>query len=175
MQFIYLDSSYATRSGVAGTGFITINWSNRAIPGEPGQLLFAAVKPRQSGGLGKAKERKYYRYVNGRIWGEVIEQAILLTTPIDSEQLQADGLLEKKGRWWKVLKPLADLPKHVIAQVRELQIETPSCIKGCWGRRSGATTSFSTAGRSPSTTSAGPSAWKARWTCSTTWAILGRN
>lgn len=63
-----------------------------------------------------------------RTW--LIEQAKLQATPIDYEQLQADGFIKKKGAWWEVLVPIAALPEHVQAQVKEIMIETKTTEQG---------------------------------------------
>jgi hypothetical protein len=51
---------------------------------------------------------------------EMIELARQAATPLDVEQLEQDGILEKKGAWYKVKKPL---PEHVSRQVKAVKTD----------------------------------------------------
>jgi hypothetical protein len=46
---------------------------------------------------------------------EIVALARLHASPIDFEQLEKEGFIEKKGAWYKVLKAI---PEHVSRQVR---------------------------------------------------------
>jgi hypothetical protein len=46
---------------------------------------------------------------------EIIELARQLATSVDIEQLEKEGILEKKGAWYKIKKAL---PEHMSRQVR---------------------------------------------------------
>jgi hypothetical protein len=51
---------------------------------------------------------------------EMIELAQQAATPLDFEQLEKEGILEKKGAWYKVKKPL---PEHVSRQVKAVKTD----------------------------------------------------
>ena len=48
------------------------------------------------------------------------QEIIALATPIDFDQLVADGVLAKDGAWYKVLD-LERLPKHASKKIKTLQ------------------------------------------------------
>lgn len=50
---------------------------------------------------------------------DILEQANKLATPIDFDQLIAEGVLEKKGAWYKILD-MKKLPEHARSQINEL-------------------------------------------------------
>jgi len=50
----------------------------------------------------------------------VIETKRQLETPIDFDRLVADGVLERKGAWWRVLD-LHRLPEHASLRINEVQ------------------------------------------------------
>jgi hypothetical protein len=57
---------------------------------------------------------------------EIRNQAELLATPLDFEQLVADGILRKRGAWWEVLD-MDRLPKH--ARCKISWIKTGGLVK----------------------------------------------
>lgn len=60
--------------------------------------------------------------MNQNLKNEIIELAKQLATPIDFEQLEKDGILEKKRAWFKV-KDLKSLPEHVSRQVKSIKVD----------------------------------------------------
>jgi hypothetical protein len=51
---------------------------------------------------------------------EIIELARQAATPVDFEQLEKEGIIEKKGAWYKIKKPL---PEHVSRQVKAIKTD----------------------------------------------------
>jgi hypothetical protein len=51
---------------------------------------------------------------------EIIELDRQAATPLDFEQLEKEGIIEKKGAWFKVKKPL---PEHVSRQVKAVKTD----------------------------------------------------
>jgi len=51
---------------------------------------------------------------------EIIELARKLATPVDFEQLEKEGVIEKKGAWYKV-KDFKSLPVHAYDQIRSVK------------------------------------------------------
>ena len=51
---------------------------------------------------------------------EIVELAQQLATSVDVEQLEKEGILEKKGAWYKIKKAL---PEHVSRQVRAVKTD----------------------------------------------------
>jgi hypothetical protein len=51
---------------------------------------------------------------------EMIELARQLATPVDVEQLEKEGILEKKGAWYKMKK---SLPEPVSRQVKAIKTD----------------------------------------------------
>ena len=51
---------------------------------------------------------------------EMIELARQLAMPLDFKQLEKVGILEKKGAWYKVKKPL---PEHVSRQAKAMKTD----------------------------------------------------
>jgi hypothetical protein len=49
---------------------------------------------------------------------EIVALARFHATPIDFEQLEKEGVIEKKGAWYKVLKAL---PEYASRQVRSIK------------------------------------------------------
>ena len=52
---------------------------------------------------------------------EIIKLAKQLATPIDFERLDNEGVIEKKGAWYKIKKPL---PEHVSRQVKAIKTDS---------------------------------------------------
>ena len=53
-------------------------------------------------------------------WEELRQLEEMLSTPIDFDRLVADGVLRKKGAWWKILD-VSRLPQHVRCKIRAAQ------------------------------------------------------
>jgi hypothetical protein len=51
---------------------------------------------------------------------EMIELARQAATPLDFEQLEQEGIIEKKGAWYKIKKPLSG---HVSRQVKAMKTD----------------------------------------------------
>jgi hypothetical protein len=62
----------------------------------------------------------------------VLEQARLLAKPIDFDELISQGLLEKKGAWYKIPR-MADLPRHV--RDRMIEYRSDGCAKFAKGTK----------------------------------------
>jgi hypothetical protein len=52
----------------------------------------------------------------------------MLSTPIDFDQLVADGVLKKRGAWWQVLD-WDRLPEHARRKVQNFK--TGNCVQFC--------------------------------------------
>jgi len=50
---------------------------------------------------------------------EFRQMAVLMATPIDFEQLVADGVLKKRGRGWQVLD-MKRLPEHAAKKIQSV-------------------------------------------------------
>ena len=62
----------------------------------------------------------------------VLEQARLLAKPIDFDELISQGLLEKKGAWYKIPR-MTDLPRHV--RDRMIEYRSDGCAKFAKGTK----------------------------------------
>lgn len=51
---------------------------------------------------------------------ELIRICKLLATPIDYEKLEKDGILEKKGAWYKVKVSKKKLPEYISRQAKAM-------------------------------------------------------
>ena len=50
----------------------------------------------------------------------VIETKRQLETPIDFDRLVADGILERKGAWWRLID-MDRLPEHACLRINQVQ------------------------------------------------------
>jgi len=62
----------------------------------------------------------------------VLEQAKSLAEPIDFDGLISQGLLEKKGAWYKIPR-MTDLPRHV--RDRMIEYRSDGCAKFAKGTK----------------------------------------
>ena len=53
---------------------------------------------------------------------EIIILARQFATPLDFEQLEKEGIIEKKGAWYKV-KDIKNLPEHASRQIRSIKTD----------------------------------------------------
>lgn len=59
---------------------------------------------------------------------EIINLAKQLATPIDFEQLEKDGIIDKKGAWYKVID-FKNLPEYASRQISGISIENKEILR----------------------------------------------
>lgn len=66
---------------------------------------------------------------------ELRELARLLATPIDFDALEAAGVMERKGAWWRIHDPEA-LPEHVMRHARAMKQTSDGSVLVRFGKPS---------------------------------------
>lgn len=55
------------------------------------------------------------------LFKKVVWEAKMLSQPIDFAALQRRGVISRVGTWYRLHKPLRDLPEHVCKKIRVLE------------------------------------------------------